>query len=183
MLPLSANPPSRHPARSIYESEGVWWVAKVKPRQEKALAHDLIKWELDYYLPMYTKVTRRKDNNKPRKSICCLFPGYLSFCVEKGFEREVYSSNRIVNLVEVRNQSHFKKELEQIYHTLDLGVSIEPVDLMSMQPGQEVVVESGPMKGLQGTISKVQSGHKLILSVDLLGKAAVSIDTSLVKVV
>lgn len=181
MLPLSENPPTRYPSRPIHESTDKWWVAKVKPRQEKALAHDLVKWDVEYYLPMYTKIARRKDNNKRRKSILCLFPGYLSFCSQIGFEREIYTSNRIVNLVEVKNQSHFKKELEQIYHTLDLGISLEPVDSLMMKPGQLVLVESGPMKGIQGTIVKIHSGHKLIISVDLLGMAAVSIDASLVK--
>ncbi len=181
MIPLSQNPPARYPQRPISESEFPWWVAKVKPRQEKALAHDLIKKEIEYYLPMCTKVTRRKDNNKPRKSIVCLFPGYVSFCASKGAERSIYSTNRIVNLIEVRNQSHFKNELEQIYHAFDLGISVEPVIDENLSAGKLVEVVSGPMRSLQGTIVKVHSGHKLILSVNVLGKAAVSIDASLVK--
>lgn len=181
MIPLSQNPPARYPQRLIHESEFPWWVAKVKPRQEKALAHDFIKRDIEYYLPMCTRVTRRRDNNKPRKSIVCLFPGYVSFCAYKGTERGIYSTNRVVNLIEVKNQSHFKDELEQIYHALDLGIPVEPIADENLSPGKLVEVVSGPMRSLQGTIVKVHSGHKLILSVNGLGKAAMSINASLVK--
>jgi transcription antitermination factor NusG len=181
MIPLSKNPPARFPTRSIHEAEAPWWVAKVKPRQEKALAFDLLRDNIEYYLPMYTKVTRRRDNNKPRKSIVCLFPGYISFCPQKGYERTVYTTSRVVTIIEVKNQSLFKRELEQIYHTIDLGIPIEPYQGGDLTPGKLVEVTSGPMRGLQGIIQKIHSGHKLILSVDLLGKAAVSIDAYLVK--
>jgi len=42
MKRVSENPPARFPARTIHEAEGVWWIAKVMPRQEKALAFDCI---------------------------------------------------------------------------------------------------------------------------------------------
>jgi transcription antitermination factor NusG len=181
LIPLYKNPPTRFPDRPILDTTLPWWVAKVKPRQEKALASDLIERNIEYYLPMYTKVTRRKDNNKPRKSVLCLFPGYLSFCTDKGFEREIYTTDRIVTIIQVKNQSHFRKELSQIYYALEHNLPIEPLDPQNLVPGQFVEVVHGPMRGIQGHIVKLHSGHKLILSVDLLGKAAVSIDSSLVK--
>lgn len=182
MIPLSKNPPSRYPERSILEAEHRWWVAKIKSRQEKALAGDLLERKIEYFLPMYTKVTRRNDNNKPRKTILCLFPGYISFCPHKGFEREVFATNRVINLVEVRNQKRFMNQLEQIYLAFNRGISLQPIDNSEEYDiGQEVTVTSGPMYGLRGTIARIQSKHKLILSVEMLGKAAISIDTALVK--
>lgn len=181
MIPLSKNPPTRFPERPIRDAEEPWWVAKVKPRQEKALAFDLIKRNVEYYLPMYIKVTRRRDNNKPRKSIVCLFPGYVSFCADKGTERSIFSTNRVVRLVEVKNQTHFMNQLEQVYHAVELGIPVEPLDTSILKPGEPVEVVSGPMRGVKGTIFKVHSTHKLIISVDILGKAAVSVDASLVK--
>lgn len=182
MIPLSKNPPARYPKRPIHEAEGPWCIAKVKPRQEKALAGDFINKEIEYYLPMYTKVTRRRDNNKPRKSVLCLFPGYISFCMGSLHENDLYTTNRIVNLVKVKNQTEFKRQLEQIYVTYDLGVPIEPItDFSSLPPGQDVQVVSGPMRGLAGTIVKIHSDHKLILAVDVMGKASVTIDASMVE--
>lgn len=182
MLPLSKNPPARFPERAIHDAEGPWCIAKVKPRQEKVLAFDFIKMEIEYYLPMYTKVTRRKDNNKPRKSILCLFPGYISFVSQDTYDREIYKTNRIVTLIKVKNQTEFIKQMEQIYTTYDLGIPIEPIfNPSELPPGQPVQVVAGPMRGLHGTIVKVHSDHKLILSVDVLGKASVTIDASYVE--
>lgn len=184
MIRLSENPPTRHPARPIHDAAFPWWVAKVKPRQEKALAFDLMEREIEYYLPLVTRVTRRKDNNKPRKSIVCLFPGYISVALPKEDIRFLYTSNRIVNVVEIRNQKRFINQLDQVYHAMDLGLALEPIsDLEQFTEGQQVEVEVGPMKGTIGTIAKVRKGNCLILSVEGLGKAAVAIDASQVKTV
>ena len=182
MKRVSDNPPPRHPCRTIHEAEGPWWIAKIKPRQEKALAFDLIRLDIEYYLPMYTKITRRRDNNKPRKSVLTLFPGYISFCAPSGHERRIWTTNRIVNLVEVRNQKHFMEELEQIYYTLDLGVPLEPFEPpRDYEKGEFVEVVSGPLRGIRGTVARAVSGHKLVLSVEGLGRAALSVDSRLVK--
>jgi transcription antitermination factor NusG len=179
---VSENPPARFPQRPIREAENIWWIAKVKPRQEKALAFDLIKENIEYYMPMYTKVTRRRDNNKPRKSVLPLFAGYLSFCPHKNAERAIFATGRVVNLVEVRHQKHFIGELEQIYYTLDLGMTLEPMEVLEgLAAGTLVSVQAGPLRGIQGTIVRIQNHHKLILSVEGLGRAALTVDASLVK--
>ena len=81
----------------------------------------------------------------------------------------------------MRNQTHFKKQLEQVYHTLELGIPLEPFDASNLKPGELVEVVSGPMRGIRGTIQRIHSTHKLIISVDILGKAAVNVDASCVK--
>ncbi|MBD3315467.1 MAG: hypothetical protein GF344_06740 [Chitinivibrionales bacterium] len=182
MIPLTENPPPRHPDRPVREAEGPWWIAKVKPRQEKALAWELYNQEIEYYLPMYLKITRRRDNNKPRKSVVCLFEGYICYCASRGHERDVFRTGRVVNLVEVRNQKRFIDELDQIYHALERGVAIEPLtSTENLLPGTRIRVESGPMRGIVGSVIRVQGAHKLILSVEGLGRAAVAIEASCVK--
>jgi hypothetical protein len=179
---LTDNPPTRHPCRPIREAGAPWWIAKVKPRQEKALAWDLYNQDIEYYLPLYMKITRRRDNNKPRKSVVCLFEGYLSYCAPRGYERDVFRTGRVVNLVQVRNQKRFIDELDQVYHALELGMAVEPVTTGEvLTPGTRIRVESGPMRGVTGSVIRVQGAHKLILSVEGLGRAAVAIEASHVK--
>jgi transcriptional antiterminator RfaH len=184
MKRVSDNPPSRHPERPIHQSEGIWWIAKVRPRQEKALAFDCIKMDIEYYFPMFTKVTRRKDNNKPRKSVLPLFPGYLSFCVPSGHERMLWKTERIVNIVEVKHQKHFMKELEQIYFAQDLGIPLEPLaDIENIEPGTLVEIVAGPLTGIRGSVSRTTGKKKIILSVDGLGRAATTVDSSMIKII
>jgi transcription antitermination factor NusG len=181
MKRVNENPPSRHPHHPIIQKNEPWWVAKVKPRQEKAVAFDLINLSIEYYLPMFTKVVRRKDNNKPRKSILPLFSGYISFCAEKKRLREALSTGRLVNIIEIRHQRRFIDELSQIYSALEQGVNLEP--FAEVYPaGTHVFVNSGPLHGIQGVIYKIHNKNKLILSVEGLGRAAVSVDMAHVKI-
>ena len=90
MLKPADNPDPRWPRdRSLAADLGQWWVARVKPRHEKALAGDLARQGVGYYLPLMTKRTVRRDNGKVRKSIVCLFPGYLALAGYQEHKTEV----------------------------------------------------------------------------------------------
>jgi transcription antitermination factor NusG len=178
MKRIAENPPTRFPARSVAEAEAPWWVAKVKPRQEKACAFDFARNDIEYYLPMFTKVTRRRDNNKPRKSIMPLFPGYIAF--SQVVPQNVFSTGRVVEVIEVRHQKRFIEELSQIYVALEAGAVLEPV-LGHFEPGATVRVRSGPLHGIVGMVTRLQGEHRLVLSVESFGRAALTIDTAMVE--
>ena len=144
------------------------------------MASDFIERNIEYYLPMVTKVTRRKDNNKPRKSVLPLFAGYISYCGDKTIQGELFRTGRIVNFIEIKYQKHFIKELQQIERMLGHGIPLEPLD-MEFFPGQNVEVVSGPLKGTQGQIAKIHNIDKLILTVEGMGRAAMMIDSGIVK--
>jgi transcription antitermination factor NusG len=180
MKRISENPPARFPERPIADAQGLWWVAKIKPRQEKALAFDFIKNGIEYYLPLITKVTRRKDNNKPRKSVLPLFPGYISFCAQETGATGVYKTGRVVSIIEIRYQKRFAEEISQIYQALSTGARLEPVEA-SYPPGTPVYVHAGPLRGVQGTIIRVHDSQRLVLSVIGLGQASMLIDSAFVK--
>ncbi len=54
-------------------------------------------------------------------------------------------------------------------------------DISELATGMLVEVQSGPLQGIRGTITRIQGTHKLILSVEGLGRAALSVDASIVK--
>ena len=75
MLRIEENPPPRWPEERPLEDElGKWWVVRTKSRNEKALAWDLVRLDISYYLPQITRRTVRKDNGKPRKYVVCVLP-------------------------------------------------------------------------------------------------------------
>jgi transcription antitermination factor NusG len=180
MKRVDENPPARFPERSIAEAQGLWWVAKVKPRQEKAIAFDFIKNNIEYYLPLVTKVTRRKDNNKPRKSVLPLFSGYISFCVADLGAAAIYKTGRVVSIIEIRHQRRFCDELSQVYMALSSGAPLEPMTA-SYPPGTPVYVHTGPLRGVQGVITRIQDSQRFVLSVTGLGQASMVIDAAFVK--
>jgi|WetSurMetagenome_2_1015567.scaffolds.fasta_scaffold00022_33 transcription antitermination factor NusG len=180
MKRISENPPPRFPDKPIDKAESPWWIAKVKPRQEKALAFDLIRGGVEYYLPMVVHVTRRKDNNKPRKSVLPLFAGYLSFCGNESTARSLYRTGRVASVISIKHQDRFVRELTQIYQALETGAVLAPLSV-SYTPGEMVAVVSGPLRGLTGVIARIQDSDRLVLSVTGLGHASMSIDAAMVK--
>src|SRR5664279_3310179 len=126
MRRMGDNPPSRFPEQPIASATAPWFVAHVKPRMEKAVADDCVRKTIEYYLPMVTKVTRRKDNNKPRKSVLPLFPGYICIAGNKEAYHTLYATGRIASIIEIKHQRKFIAELGQIYSVLEKGVVLEP---------------------------------------------------------
>lgn len=180
MRRVNENPPSRSPDRPIAEAELPWFVAHLKPRQEKAAADDCVRFGIEYYLPMTVHVTRRRDNNKPRKSVLPLFPGYLSFTGTKETHSRLYATGRIANILTIRYQKKFITELGQVYSLLERGIPLEPCTSMFTE-GESVVVEAGALRGVHGIIAQVRDQQRLILSVECLGRAMMAIDATLVR--
>jgi len=170
MLKLDDNPVTRFPAgRPLAQDRGSWFVAHVKPRQEKALAKDLQKRGISYYLPLTEKRSRRRDNGKIRKSIVPLFPGYISFACPPEQKSRAFGTQRIVHVLDVVDQDRFVLECSRVEQALRNGVN---VDLWAnAEPGTPVRVVSGPLAGISGEMVEREGKTRLVIRVDILGQA------------
>jgi len=181
LLKVSENPPIIWPeAESISDFEGEWWVAHTKSRNEKALAHDLIRKNMCYFLPMSWKV--RRKSRRTIKSLLPLFSGYLFFCGNEEERSELWRTDRVANLIEVKDQQKLLKELLQIEQALRAGAPLIPHKYI--KAGQKCRVMAGPLLGLQGVVIKTRGATRLVLQVDMLGQAAsVEIDVDMIEAV
>lgn len=181
ILAFSDNPPSRHPFDlPIIDSKQVWWIAKVKPRQEKALAKDLLDLGVEYYLPFFVKTSSRPDSRAVRKSLLPLFPSYVPFACgpDPWF---LLQNNRMCTILPVSAQEKFKHELNQIYMAYEKNVYLAPATKNEYSVGTRVQVVAGPLRGVNGIIVKIKDSDFLVLRVECLGEACVSIDPRNVK--
>ena len=169
MLSAKENPPIIWPeVNSITDFIGKWWVAHTKSRNEKALAHDLINKEINYFLPMTWKV--RRKSRRTVKSLLPLFNGYLFFCGDENQRIELLRTDRVANLIEVNDQDTLIDELVQIERVLRTGESITPHKYV--KKGQKCRVIAGPLMGVQGIVINIRGQTRLVLQVDILGQAA-----------
>ena len=169
MLKKSDNPPIVSPnAESIRDFVGRWWVAHVKSRNEKALAHDLIRRNINYFLPMSWKISRQ--SRRTVKSLLPLFSGYMFFCGDEHQRVELLQTNRVANLIEVCDQQTLIDELAQIELALQAGVSLTPHKYAKV--GQPCRIIAGPLRGLTGIVLRAGNTTRLLLQVDILGQAA-----------
>lgn len=180
VLTLGDNPPSRFPNQAIIDSKLTWWIAKTKPRQEKALANDLMKRNIEYYLPYYFKLSSRTDSKSMRKALLPLFPSYVPFAYQTD-PWTLLQLNRISTILPIKAQCKFKQELNQIYLVHNKNMNIIPVENQIFSISQKVSVVNGPLKGLVGEIVDFKGAHLLLLNVDGLGNACVSIDINYVE--
>lgn len=181
MLKLSENPPAIWPNdKSINQFEGTWWVAHTKSRNEKALAWQLLKSEISYFLPMSKKVTRSKG--RTTRSILPLFTGYLFFCGSDDQRLQVLKTNRIANIIEVTDQAAFLKDLSPIEKLIIHGEDIQPH--VYIKAGQKCRVTAGPLAGTEGIAETENNNTRLVLQVDMLGQAtSVEIQTDMIEMV
>ena len=195
MLKESENPPLFWPeVESVGDFTGQWWVAHTKSRNEKALAHDLINREISYFLPMSWRV--RRIRKRTVRSLLPLFSGYLFFCGDDNERVELLRTNRVANVITVRDQERLLNELLQIEQALQSGAPLAPHKYI--KTGQQCRVIAGPLTDLQGVVvkasrykttrpegaAKSQSTIRLVLQIDMLGQAAsVEIDADMIEVI
>ena len=180
MLKVSENPPIIWPeVESICDFPGQWWVVHTRSRNEKALAHDLMRKNISYFLPMSWKVRRR--SRRTIRSFLPLFSGYLFFCGQENQRVELLRTNRVANLIEVNDQQRFLDELVQIDQALRAGAPLTPHKYI--KKGQRCRVIAGPLIGMEGIVVRGKNAIRLVLQIDMLGQAAsVEIDIDMIEV-
>jgi len=156
--------------RALEDDLGVWWVVRVKPRQEKALARELARMGAGYYLPLFTRRTIRRDNGKPRKTVLCLFPGYISVVDYPRHKLHILRTGRALGSLEVRDQERFVSELACIEKALASGDGLEVRPALA--EGRRVVIARGPMEGVQGVVMSLSRGYNRVhLNVEMFGSS------------
>ena len=181
-LSLEQNPETCYP-KDIFEhgsNGGSWWVAHTKSRREKALAYCLASKGIGYYLPLLRK--RQPNINRDRFALIPLFSGYLFF---RGSAQERYlafTSNHVARVIEVKDQKKLTDELCRIRKVLSIQMPVYPYDFLA--EGQRVRVRHGPMKGLEGIISRKKGNYRLVLTVTTISQAvAVDVEAEMVEAV
>lgn len=155
----------RYPVgRPLTSDLGEWFVARVKVRQEKALARVLAQCGIGYYLPVACKRHLRPDNGYPKRAWIPMFPGYVAF-VGQANRSIVVRTQRVHGIIHVPDQEGFVRELEAVQQILASGL---PCDTTAAIPlGAVVRITMGPLHDMMGILEATNGGHALIVRVDL----------------
>lgn len=175
MLQLEKNPPMSHGGLGGELGPVDWtepWTAVyVKPRQEKALAWDLVRRGVSYFLPMVLRQT--SSGGRRRRNMYPLFPSYLFLADGDEARLAALKTDRVVRLVSVdaAEQPTFRRELAALEAALrSCPESLELYPRLAI--GTRVVVKAGPLKGVEGVVMQFGQKRKLWLGVTTLGVGA-----------
>ncbi|MDQ1240458.1 MAG: hypothetical protein QG577_2644 [Thermodesulfobacteriota bacterium] len=161
--------PRRYPeSRPLGEDQGLWWVIHTKPNCEKMIATYLYNRGISYYLPLYRKKERIGYFRRIRVVEIPLFRGYVCMALEKEQHHLLYDSKKWVKLIKVGDQIQFLGELEAIEKAI--SEEAELIVRPGLVPGRKVLVQSGPLKGLEGVLLKRRSGTQLGLKATLFNQ-------------
>jgi transcription antitermination factor NusG len=161
---------------ALFQEGGEWFVLHTKSRQEKVVAEDLENLAVPHFLPLISQV--RYYGRRKIKVAMPLFPGYLFV---RGTREQVFvvdRAKRLVSIIPVTDQQQLNWELKNLNLALANNVSLDPYP--SLKTGTRVEVRSGPLRGLQGVIETRSQPNRLILQVQMLGRAvSLEIEASL----
>ena len=161
-------------------ADSPWYALYTRHQHEKAVNQILTNKGFETFLPLYSTPHRWKDRTKVVS--VPLFPCYVF--LRSALERRLAimttpGIHSIVSSAE-RPCSIPPAEIDAIRRAVESGARVEPHPLLKR--GDWVRIKCGPLEGMQGILVRKKNLYRLILSVEMLGKAAaVEIDAVLVE--
>jgi len=181
MLKLSDNPPILFPsAEQPADLPGEWWVAHTKARAEKALAWDLMKRGVGYFLPLVEHVS--VSGGRKRRVLLPLFSSYLFFCGDAADRYAAMTTDRVCQVIRVVDQAQLLKELGAVSMALKRKAVLETYPCPAI--GRRCRLTSGPFKDLEGIVIQHAGKSRVVLQVSFIARgAAMEIDADLVEAI
>lgn len=172
-LQAKHNPPACFPSELFRaphpaEADKVWWVARTKSRQEKALAWDLVARKMEYFLPLVARP--QNCRNRIRSAIVPLFAGYMFFRGNLTDRQIAMQTGRVAQILAVDDQRGLIAELDHIAQVASQEIALELCDFVKC--GQKVRIIDGPFKGIEGIVKKQKNRTRLVLTVAAIRQAA-----------
>jgi transcription antitermination factor NusG len=166
-LEIGATRPSIQPAADP------WFALRVKPNHEKPVAAALRGKGLQEFLPLLS--SRRQWSDRVKTVDIPLFPGYLFCRLNLEDRMPLITTPGFLYLVGVgRNPEPVdESEILAIQSVLRSGLPVTPWP--SLMIGQKVQIKQGPLRGLEGVLTKIANQHRIYVSVTLL-KRSVSVE-------
>ena len=177
-MPILAQEPCLYPETLLTglpsEMPGCqWWVLYTKARQEKAVARELLAYEVPFYLPIVKKTSVCRDRKVT--SHVPLFPGYVFLFGSDDQRVQALTTNRISRVLPVYDPERLERDLRQIAQLIaaKMPLTVEA----RFVPGERVRVQHGPFEGLEGVVMRRHGQTRLLVTVNYLQRgASVEID-------
>jgi len=169
-MPLLDAEPNRYPDTLFTnppgdgDSDSRWWVLYTHARAEKSLARNLHARRISFYLPLHRETW--VSNNRNRTSFLPLFPGYVFLHGNDDARVGALETNLLAATIPVCEQQRLYDDLLRVERILGGTVPVLPE--LEFTPGEPVVIESGPFKGVQGKVVRRGKQTRFVVEVEFL---------------
>lgn len=135
-----------------------------RSRQEKALARELTRFQIPFYLPLVPH--RTMIRGKVKESQTPLFSGYVFLFATEEDRVRTLGTNRVSQMIPVLDVERLRRDLRQIKRLID---SRAPLTVESrLAPGQRIRIRSGAFAGMEGTVESRRGRCRLVVAVAFL---------------
>jgi transcription antitermination factor NusG len=149
----------------------LWYVVRTRSRHEKTVRDQLVRREVETFLPLAERWSRWKDRRK--KIAFPLFPGYCFARFPLADRLRVLNVVGVADLVGIGGQPEPvpDAEIEAIQRLASTTLQYDPHPFLA--EGMDVEVVRGPLAGVRGKLLRKDRVTRLVLSVTLIRQAAV----------
>jgi len=178
-MPILAREPDIYPDNLLNDNarcddDSEWYVIQTLSRREKDLMRRLRKHNIAHFSPL-VETRKRSPAGRIRTSYLPLFRGYVFVHGTEDDRYRAVSTGCVSKCLEVPSAAELVTDLRRIQLLNLAGADIrpEPEPLV----GRRAMVTSGPMTGVEGTITHQHSQHRLTVMVTFMQQgASVTID-------
>jgi transcription antitermination factor NusG len=157
-----------------------WYAVQTRYQHEQLTNQVLANKGFETFFPTFARIRQWKDRKK--KISEALFPGYLFVADIAERRGQVVTTPGVCSIVCFANLPALipNHEIESIRRAVSSAYPVEPHP--SVKQGDRVRVNEGPLSGIEGVLIRKGSSTRLILSIEMLGRAAaVEIDRTCVE--
>lgn len=151
-----------------------WFALHIRMRErniETALQHK----EFEIFSPYYTR-KKIGARGRERELRLPLFPGYLFCALDPQDRLDVLTVPGVKAILGLgRTVTPIPpEEIEAIRKALSSGLPYEPCRVL--EPGDSVIVQNGPLAGVEGLVFRYKGKDRLVLKISALNNRAVSVE-------
>jgi len=146
-----------------------WFAVRVRSNHERVTAIHLRERGYEEFAPSYRTERRWSDRKKRVEQF--LFPGYVFCRFDVEHRLPVLTAQGVVSLVGFgKTPSPIpEQEIQHIRSMTQSGLLVTPWPFL--QVGQQVVIEHGPLEGVEGILQQVKGKFRLVVSICLLRRS------------
>jgi transcription antitermination factor NusG len=173
------NPEEQRPPAGSNEIEkpvlDPWFAVRVRPNHEKPVAAALHGKGFQEFLPLLR--SRRQWSDRVKIMDLPLFPGYLFCRLNLEQRMPLLTTPGFLYLVGVGKNPEpvDESEIAAIRAVLHSGLPVKPWP--SLMVGQKVQLKYGPLRGIEGVLTKIANQQRMFVSVTLL-KRSISVEVA-----
>ena len=152
-----------------------WYGIRTRSNQEKLTVALLDKRGFEPFLPLYRR--RRRWSDRVVTAEVPLFPGYVFCRFDHSKRLPVITTPGVVSIVGCGNQPAPipDEQIDAVRALVESGMASVPVPFL--REGQRIRVTQGPLKSLEGSLVRLKSAWRLVVTVEILQRSvAVEID-------